>query len=220
MGSTSRQYLGVALRGLVVAVVAAGATVVLTGRVISDDKDPADKPAKEETPAFSPEDMAKWMAMNAPGEYHEHLKQTVGEWDGLCTFWMVPGTPGETSKSTITNELVFGGKFLKQHYKGNAAGIPFEGIGYFGYDNFKKKYTSIWIDSMSTGIYTELGSCDESGKVFTMSGMMDDCTIGKSVMNQSVWTIVSPDKHTFTMSKPGPDGKMFKHMEIVCTRKK
>ncbi len=220
MTETGNRYLGVALRGLVLAVVAAGVTVFVTGLAVSDDKEPSSKPAKEETPGFNPEDLAKWMAMNAPGKYHEHLKQLAGQWDAESTFWMVPGTPGQTSKATMTSELMFGGKFLKQHYKGNMGDMSFEGIGYFGYDNFKKKYTSIWIDSMSTGFYSELGSCDESGKVFTMSGMMDDCTIGKSVKNQSVLTIVNANKHTLTMSKPGPDGKIFKHMEIVYTRKK
>jgi hypothetical protein len=220
MTKTGNRYLGAALRGLVLAVVVAGVTVLVTGRVLSDDKKPADKPAKKEAPGFSPAMMAEWLAMNAPGEYHEHLKQLVGQWNGECGYCMMPGQEPQMSKATMTSELMFGGKFLKQHYKGLAAGMPFEGIGCFGYDNFKKKYTSIWIDSMTTGIYSELGSCDESGKVFTMSGMMDDCMIGKSVKMQSVLTIISADKHKFVMSKPGPDGKMFQHMEIVYTRKK
>ncbi len=219
MVRTDKSYLGVALRGLVLAVVVAGVSVLVTSRVVSDDKKPSDKPTKKEGAGFSPEDMAKWMAMNAPGEYHEHLKQMAGQWDGVCSFYMAPGAPPQASKSTMTSELMLAGRFLRQHYKGNVAGMPFEGIGYLGYDNFKKKYTSIWIDSMSTGIYSELGSCDESGKVLTMSGMLDDCTIGKSVKSQSVLTIVGKDKQTFVMSKPGPDGKMFKHMEIVYTRR-
>jgi hypothetical protein len=33
-------------------------------------------------------------------------------------------------------------------------GMPFEGLGYTGYDNVKKQYFGTWIDSMSTGIMT------------------------------------------------------------------
>ena len=35
-----------------------------------------------------------------------------------------------------------------------------------------------------------------------------------------IMTVDGPDKHTFVMMGPGPDGKMFKTMEIVYTRKK
>ena len=43
---------------------------------------------------------------------------------------------------------------------------------------------------------------------------------GRTVKSLSVLTMIGEDKQKFVMSKPGPDGKMFKKMEIIYTRKK
>ena len=44
-----------------------------------------------------------------------------------------------------------GGRYLHGMFKGTAMGQPFEGASVSGYDNTKKKYFNVWVDSMSTG---------------------------------------------------------------------
>ena len=209
----SRRVLGVAMSYLLLAAALVGVTALVTSRAVSDDKkQPADD-AKEN------EMMAKWAAAGTPGEFHKKLDAFVGDWKGVSKFWMDPSQEPMTSKATMKNTWIFGGRFLKQEYKGQVTGQPFEGFGLWGYDNLKKKYTSTWTDSMSTAIMAELGTCDASGKTFTLFGSHDDPITGKAVKTKSITRIINKDKHVFEMYEPGPDGKLFKNLEIVYTRK-
>jgi hypothetical protein len=98
-------------------------------------------------------------------------------------------------------------------------GQPFSGIGYTGYDNYKKAYVGTWIDSASTAVMNASGSFDAPGKVLTMTATTDDFATGKVVTIREKVTIVSNDEHLFEMWGPGPDGKEYKVMEIRYTRK-
>jgi hypothetical protein len=72
---------------------------------------------------------------------------------------------------------------------------------------------------MSTAIMNMTGKADASGKV-NMSGPMADPMTGKVTTMKSTMTVVDNDHHKFEMWGAGPDGKMFKMMEIEYTRKK
>ncbi len=117
-----------------------------------------------------------------PGPFHEKLEFFEGEWDVTTKIWMSgPDAPPAVSTSTVSSKLMFGDRFLQTKMRGTmnleingeVMPIPMEAIGYVGYDNFKQKYTSVWIDSHNTGIYYAEGNVDETGKVFTYFGTMD-----------------------------------------------
>jgi hypothetical protein len=96
---------------------------------------------------------------------------------------------------------------------------PFQGRGITAYDNFKKKYISTWTDSMSTGIFISEGSADESGKVLTFVGKMDDPMTGqKDKPTKFIIRILSADKHVMEMHdlSLGEKSKVF---EMTYTRK-
>lgn len=207
------RLLGVALSYLLLAVALVGVTALITSRAMSDDKKQPGGEGQEN------EMMAKWMEAGTPREFHKKLDAFVGNWKGVSKYWMGPGQESQSSESTMTVTWVLGGRFLKQEYKGEVMGQPFEGMGLWGYDNLKKKYTASWADNMTTAIMTELGTCDASGKTFTLLGSHDDPMTGKAVNTRSVTRIINKDKHVFEMYEPGPDGKMFKNLEIIYTRK-
>jgi hypothetical protein len=94
----------------------------------------------------------------------------------------------------------------------------FQGIGYWGYDNVKQQYVSVWMDSMGTGISIEYGTCDDSHKVFTMHGEYDDPWTGQHKKTRSVTTIINDGKFTFEMFEVGPDGKEVRTLHVVQTR--
>ena len=50
--------------------------------------------------------------------------------------------------------MILGGRYLEQRYEGTMMGQPFSGIGVTGFDNYKKKFVSTWVDSMGTAIMT------------------------------------------------------------------
>lgn len=188
------------------------------------EKHPADKPGAG--PDMNDEMMKKMMEQGAPGKNHEYLKQWAGEWDLKVMSYMAPGAPPEESKCTASSKLIMGGRYLVEDVKGAFDmhdGKPpqaFEGRSLMGYDNFKKKYFSQWIDNFGTGCMTEEGTCDAAGKVMTTSGENFDPMVGSMQKSRSVATIVDANTRKLEMFGPGPDGKEVKKMEITYTRKK
>lgn len=58
-------------------------------------------------------------------------------------------------------------------------GMPFQGMGLYGYDNYKKKFTSTWVDSISTTKNDSEGLIDRTGKVINFYGTMDEYLTGE-----------------------------------------
>lgn len=155
-----------------------------------------------------------------PGEPHRKLDVFVGNWDVKIKTWMAPGTPPAESTGTAENRWVLGGRYLEQKFQGSFMDQPFTGIGYTAYDNVKKHYLGTWMDSMSTGIMVTAGVADETGKIMKFTGTMDDPMSGKSIRLEEKIVVLDKDRHLFEMWSPAPDGKMYKSMEILYTRRK
>jgi len=155
-----------------------------------------------------------------PGPEHEQLKQMAGTWDAQVKFFPEPGKPPQESKGEYTAKLDVGGYFLTTEVKGQMfPGQPFHGRGITGYDSFKKKYTGVWVDSMSPAIYTTQGAFDRAGKVFTETMEGPDPT-GKPMKMTMTTEIKSKDSMIVKMFAPGEGGKTHQVMEILYTRRK
>lgn len=163
--------------------------------------------------------MEAWMKFANPGEKHKLLDPMVGSWNVTTTMWMAPGAPPSTSGGTCENSWILGGRYVMSSFKGEFMGQPFEGIGYNGYDNYRKRFIGTWMDSASTFIMVSDGDVDASGRVFTFTADYDDVMTGKKCTMREIVTIVDANKHVFEMYQPDPTGKEFKGMEIVYTRK-
>lgn len=201
-------------RMLLSGVVVVGLMALITGQVVSQEGKP-----KGQAPGQGDAMMEAAMKFAEPGKFHAHLKPLAGRWTQSVKMWMAPDAPPQVSKGTSEYKWILGGRFLLQKVKGDVEGQPFEGLGMIGYDNFKKKYTSMWADNMTTGIMTALGTCDDSGKVLTLSGKHDDVFTGTPDQKFKIITrIINKDKHVDEMYMTGPDGKEFKTMEIIYTR--
>lgn len=163
--------------------------------------------------------MEMWAKLGAPGDAHKALEPFVGTWDTKVTSWMQPGAAPMSSTGTSENRWTMGNRFIEQRFNGSFMDQPFEGLGYTGYDNIKKKYIGTWMDSMGTSIMFMTGTADPSGKTMNFTGTMEDPMTGKPMTVKEVMKVVDNNKHTFEMWSPGPDGKPFKMMEIEYTRK-
>jgi hypothetical protein len=178
--------------------------------------------AADEPKKMSAEEKAQMeAAMKAatPGDAHKKLDGMVGNWDAVVTSWNKPGD--QPMKSTATSEAhwVLGGRWVEEKVTGNFFGMPFNGIGYTGYDNLKKQYVGTWMDNFSTSVMTSTGKQDDA-KTWTFTSSMDDPMTGKTMPVEEKFVINDADHHTMEMWGPAPDGKMFKMMEITYTRKK
>jgi hypothetical protein len=183
----------------------------------------ADKPKpKPAPPAPSAQEKAAMEAMTkaaTPGAEHKKLSTFAGTWDTTVTSWMAPGTPPAVSKGTSKNSMILGGRYLEQQFSGTFMGAPFYGVGHTGYDNVKKQYVGTWMDNFGTGVMETTGHAD-GDQAWKFSGTVPDPMTGKDSPVEEKLTIVDKDHHTLEMWSPGPDGKMFKMMEIKYARKK
>lgn len=163
--------------------------------------------------------MEKMKTLMAPGEAHQALAAFEGKWNYTGKFWMAPGAPAQDMTGTTENKMIFGGRFLQQNIEGPWMGETFYGIGYTGYDNIKKEYESVWIDSMSTGLMKTSGKYDATTKTLSQSGANSCPLTGETDRKgRSEWTIVDANHHTYSSYLVGPDGKEFKAMEIHYVR--
>lgn len=181
-----------------------------------------DKPKTTEAPkAPSQEEiMTAWMAAATPGDAHKKLEPIVGTFAVKTKSWMDPSKPPEETVGTSENKWVLGNRYVEQRVEGQMMNQPFSGIGYTGYDNYKRKYVGTWMDSMGTMIMISTGTMDASGKKLTSWSTIDDVVLKKPVKIKALLTIVDNDHHFFEMWGPAPDGKNFKMLEINYTRKK
>jgi hypothetical protein len=187
----------------------------VSAQVVSQEKPEQQQPGGEQYAEM----MAKWMEMNAKGPEHEKFVDAVGTWKAVMKHWMVPGMPPRVSEGTAEFKLLLDGRYIQQTYKCEAE--KFEGIGIEGYDRMRKKYVSIWMDTMSTGIFVSEGTADASGKVFTYFGKMDDFMTGeRDKVTRSVARVISDDEVVFEMYDRRPDVGEYKTMEIRYTREK
>lgn len=173
-----------------------------------------------EAPMDSAAQMKAWMDYMTPNEMHKFLAASNGKWDGQETTWeSATATPMGPHKITAEYKMILGDRYQDGAIKGNMMGMPFEGRSIMAYDNAKKKFTNIWADNMGTGIFYSEGTYDEKTKSMTMTGKMMDPSKGKEMEVRQVTTFTDDKHQTMEMFCTGADGKEFKNMEIVFTKK-
>ncbi len=170
--------------------------------------------AQEEQP--SAEEAAMMKAMT-PGSQHAFLAEQVGTWKTTMTMWTDPSAPPMKSEGTMERTLLLGGRVLKETFKLDFMGMPFEGVGHTGYDNVTGKYWGTWFDNMSTGVITLEGTMDEATGKGTLKGEVSEPMAGKKIpMRIEIHREEGKEINEFYM--PGPGGEMVKSMEIVYER--
>jgi hypothetical protein len=166
------------------------------------------------------EEMMKAMQeYGTPSAGHAIFKKLVGKWKYTSKWFETPGAKAEESEGLSTMKLVLGGRFLQHETKGTMMNMPFEGIGYTGFDNIKKTYDTIWMDTMMTGMMHGTGEFDAKTQTLTDKGEMT-CPISENHKRayRSEWKIVDREHMSWAMYGPDKDGKEFKQGEMEFTR--
>lgn len=175
---------------------------------------------KKETAPDQKAMMDAMMKAMTPGDAHKLLDSMAGNWDVKISMWMDPSQPPQVSSGTSENSWILGNRELMQKFTGTFMGMPFNGVGYTGYDNIKKQYWGTWMDNFSTSVMVSTGNTPDNGKTWKFTSTMPDPMTGKDAPSEEHLTVVDKDHHTMEMWGPAPDGKMYKMMEIQYTRKK
>jgi hypothetical protein len=148
-----------------------------------------------------------------PGPEHEALRRLEGEWTATVKMGDAE-TPG-----TLTLKMECGGLWLVSDFRSEFGGQKFQGRGMDGYDPVKKKYVSVWVDSMTTRPLLLEGDLDKAKKLMTMTGEGPGPD-GKPVKYRNTTHTPDDNHQTFTMYVTGADGKETKMMTIEYVRKK
>jgi len=162
--------------------------------------------------------MEVYMKLGTPGEPHKHLAALAGSWTTQTKEWMEPGTPPTEVSGSSDMKMLLGGRFLQQEFTSEMMGQPYTGMGITGYDNLRKKYVTIWLDTMGTGPFMMEGTGSADGKTITLKGQHAEPG-GGHMTHRAVWKIVDNNTQSFDMWGAHGGGKEMKVMEIVYTRK-
>ena len=177
--------------------------------------------AEAEKPMDSAAMMKIWMDYMTPGEAHKNLAMDNGSWSIESTMWMSPEDKNPTkSAMSASSKMILGGRYQEARYTGVMMGQPFEGISTLGYDNASKKIVSTWVDNMGTGITYLSGDYDETSKSMELKGDITDPMTGKVKSMRETLTYVDNNTRKMEMFDCTPDGKEYKSMELIMTRKK
>jgi Protein of unknown function (DUF1579) len=180
----------------------------------ADDKKSA-APAAADEKAM----MEAWAKYATPGDAHKKMAASEGSWTAKVSQWMAPGAPASESTATAEFKMILGGRYMTQSFSGSMMGQPFNGFGVSGYDNAKKTTQTAWMDTFGTGMLLMTGNWDADGSL-TETGTMDDFMTGKPTTMKGRMQMIDGDHMRYEMWMSGPDGKMFKDLEILYTRKK
>lgn len=154
-----------------------------------------------------------------PGPELEPLKKEVGTWDAIVEARLAPNAPPVVSRGVETNVLAGSGLWLITDFKSEMMGRPFEGHGIYGYDEDKKRYTGVWVDSLQTYLAIWEGAFDSSKRIMTMWTETPDAT-GKMIRWKGVTEWKDDDTRVWTGYMPGQDGKDFAAMIIRYKRRR
>ncbi|HTL47794.1 MAG TPA: DUF1579 domain-containing protein [Verrucomicrobiae bacterium] len=170
-------------------------------------------------PGVTAEDMARMTEMTTPNENHQKLNALVGKFKVKTSWQMAADAPVQTSEGEAEGKWILDGRFVEQHFKGDFMGKPFEGLSLTGYDNMKKEYSAVWLDSVATGMMKSTMKYDDATKSFSEEGKFSCPMTGETDKDyRAVTTIVDDNNYKYEMYQKGKDGKEFKAMQIDYTR--
>jgi hypothetical protein len=152
-------------------------------------------------------------AMPQPTEEHKWLAEGAGKWKAVGKIWM---EGQEMPISGIqTNTMQQGGFWQLIDFKSDDGN--FAGNGVCGYDTIKKKFVSVWVDSMTPEFSPAEGTRSADKKTLTMQFTSTHPKHGPQKITE---TITRKDDKTvhFEMNVAGPDGKPQKIMDMTYTR--
>jgi hypothetical protein len=151
---------------------------------------------------MSPEEaamMEAWTRAATPGEQHQHLAGSAGDWTATVKMYMDPGAEPDVMDATVNRTMTLNGRVLEEDWQGEFQGEKFHGIGRTGYDNVTGRYWSTWTDNMSTGLMTSWGDWDEAQQAYVFHGEASDPMTGGRIGNRTVITMPADGEEVMEM---------------------
>jgi hypothetical protein len=198
----------------------AGVGVAIGTLALADVAKDAPAGQPELPPGWTLEDMQACIMAGTPGEQHEYLAKSVGEWHGTNTMWSPDGTEIGQTECNVSVTPMMDGRYTKVEWEGEMPGMgPYHGFGIYGFDNVSQKFVSIWLDNHSTGIMQGSGELSEDGKTLTWEFTHNCPLTKKPTAIREIETVTGPNAKTIEMHATDPKtAKQYKMMYFEMTR--
>jgi hypothetical protein len=168
----------------------------------------------------------KMMDSGKPSEAN-HIKilaQLSGDWSYRAAVWAVPGAEPEWSMGTITNQMTMDSRFLSSAVLGSlyigGQQVLVKGQGFLGYDNAKKSFTSVWLDTMTTGMMIGSGKYDKKDNAIRETGMFTNPLTGTEEKFRSELQFTDTQNYKRTIFAVDKAGKESKLMEFDYSKRR
>jgi len=162
------------------------------------------------------EDLAE---LTVPGEPHELLEGTVGEWDLTILVWSAPDTEPAESSGTASARWILGERFVETTYEGEVMGRPFEALKIEGFEKATEEYVTTWRDNLGTYTMIFRGRCGGTCETRTMTAEFLDPVSSAQLTIKGVTTLTEEEGYSYESFIVTPDGGEFKNMELVAERR-
>lgn len=127
-----------------------------------------------------------------PGKEHAFLAEAEGEWS------VSMASPGGDMTGKCVYKMAHKGVWLTSQLEMKMPDGPFTGQGPDTLDPIKKKFTAVWVDSMSATPVILEGDRSPNGRKITMAGK-GPAPDGTSANYKTETEYLSKDKHVFKM---------------------
>ena len=184
----------------------------------------AQETKEEKVQVFDGKKIKEMSEKSKTTEMHSKLAEIVGIWDYTITLWATPDAEPDVSEGTVNNEMIYGERFLTSEANGRMSlgnhYDPYQGQGIMGYDKDQEVYTSVWIDTLSTGMQTGTGTYNDETKTIEFSGDYMSPSKQKKAGYRAELTFTGADSYTYTQYTLDQGNQEFKTMEIEYRRGK
>lgn len=171
--------------------------------------------------AVRPQDLNvdSWIALGHPSEEHKELERFVGEWRVRIASRGDPTQSPLISEGSSSISWVLGNRFVEEYFSGKLAEQPYEGRGFFGFDNTTRRYVSVWMESVATGVVLAYGLYRPEEQTFDFEGTVYDPLLGRTKQATTKIHFVSPDEFTIAFIEQTSAGVEFAAFELAYQRK-
>jgi hypothetical protein len=180
----------------------------------------AGKPARAESAGKPDSIMLRELTKyTTPGPRHQELAELAGQWTTRTRVWENPDAKPVEFPGSAEYRMIFGGRFLELDSRAVMNGAETHGLGIYGYDAFKEKYSYYYIHDGETQALSGLGDRDSTGNAITFALAMDMPMSGEHAKPiRAVLRRLSPSRHTFEMYEKYLDDREWKVLEITFDR--
>ena len=154
-----------------------------------------------------------------PGPAHRELEAFAGSWTARTRAWHSPDSRPLEFTGSAEYRMILGGRFLQLESRSRVEGAESHGLGIYGYDVFKEKYSMYFIHDGDTQALTGLGDRDSTSGAIAFAVAMDMPVTGERAKPfRAVLRRVSPTRHVFEMFERYLDDREWKVLEITYDR--